>query len=151
MSQAEKASMGYLGCVTSVTWRALRPAAQSAGWRPAQVPSTCCSVLDTPDPALLAPGPQQLVTDLCGCGPHGLREQWQRRPPAWLQHWERRWVSLPGEMRWRMQRMRWTSPEWPGRARARRWNGSGAEWRWVARVAVKSPHLLRQTTCLWLK
>lgn len=82
-------------------------------------------------------GAMAAVTDLCGRGPQSLRA-WRR-------------VSLPGEMRWRMQRMRWTSPEWPGRARARRWNGSGAKWRQVARVAVKSPHLLRQTTCLWLK
>lgn len=77
------------------------------------------------------------VTDLCARGPRGLRA--------------RRRGSLPGEMRWKMRRRRWTSPDRPGRARAGRWDGSAAGWRRVARVAVKSPRLLRQTTCLWLK
>lgn len=76
-----------------------------------------------------------VATDLRGRGQQGLRQR----------------VSLLGEMRWKMRRMRWTSPEWLGRATAQRWNGSEAEWKLAARVAVKSPHLLRQMTCLWLK
>lgn len=69
-------------------------------------------------------------TDRCGCGGP---------------------VSLPRETRWTKQMMRWTSPAWPSRARARCWNGSAVRWRGAAPVAVKSPRLLRQTTCLWLK
>lgn len=82
-------------------------------------------------------------TDLRGRGPWGRQVQ--------RQHWAWRQAALPGEMRWRTRRRRWTSPEWPARARARCWGSSAAERRPVARGAVKSPHLLRQMTCLWSK
>lgn len=62
-----------------------------------------------------------------------------------------RLVSLPRETRWKRQMTRRTSPGWPAQARVRRWHGSAGQWRGAVPVAVKSPHLLRQTTCLWLK
>lgn len=51
-------------------------------------------------------------TDLSGCVPWDLQAQWQQ----WRQerYWKQQQVSLQDEMRWRMQRMRWRSPEWPG-------------------------------------